>query len=207
MADDTLLDRMEKQAWFHRYPRGWPLLLFVIASIGTAVSVMAIERSDQQRREVELDRNLTEISSAMQRRVTENIALLRAASALFATQQDVTQAQIAEFSSDLQSSGNLYGSLGVGWAPLLRRENAITFQNAKRASGTPDFRIWPDPSSVKAGNGPVPKFATPLIYLEPSHLFSPGAKQAGTGVPDIHAGHRRAPSRYGEGLRLQPFSR
>lgn len=170
MADDTLLDRMEKQAWFHRYPRGWPLLLFVIASIGTAVSVMAIERSDQQRREVELDRNLTEISSAMQRRVTENIALLRAASALFATQQDVTQAQIAEFSSDLQSSGNLYGSLGVGWAPLLRRENAITFQNAKRASGTPDFRIWPDPSSVKAGNGPVPKFATPIIYLEPSSL-------------------------------------
>lgn len=81
MIDQALLDRVQKQAWFHKYPRGWPFLLFIIASITTAVSVMAIERADRQTRQVELDRNLTEIASALQRRTTENIALLRAGAA------------------------------------------------------------------------------------------------------------------------------
>ena len=31
--DDALLARVEKQAWFHKYPRGWPFLLFILTSI------------------------------------------------------------------------------------------------------------------------------------------------------------------------------
>ena len=164
MVDDNLLDRVDKQAWFHRYPRGWPLLLFIIASIGTAVSVMAIERADEQRREVELDRNLTEIASALQRRVTENIALLRAGSAYFAMQPDVTPEQFSEFSSDLQASGNLYGSLGLGWAPVLPIDRVEAFQEARRTSGQPDFRIFPRPS---AGQDASRRLA-PVVFLEPS---------------------------------------
>lgn len=167
MVDDTLLDRVEKQAWFHRYPRGWPFLLFIIVSIGTAVSVIAIERADEERRLVELDRNLTEIASAMQRRVTENIALLRAGSALFATQPDVTPQQFAEFSSDLQASGNLYGSLGLGWAPLVRISQTPAFELAKREGGEPDFAIFPDPFSANTNAGIEREFATPIVYLEP----------------------------------------
>lgn len=167
MVDDTLLNRVEQQAWFHRYPRGWPFLLFIIASIGTAVSVIAIERADHQRRVVELDRNLTEISSAMQRRVTENIALLRAASALFSTQTDVSPQQFAEFSSDLQASGNLYGSLGLGWAPLISSSQAPAFEAAKRNNREPDFAIFPKPSGVNTDGGVEREQATPIVYLEP----------------------------------------
>lgn len=167
MVDDTLLNRVEQQAWFHRYPRGWPFLLFIIASIGTAVSVIAIERADHQRRVVELDRNLTEISSAMQRRVTENIALLRAASALFSTQTDVSPQQFAEFSSDLQASGNLYGSLGLGWAPLISSPQAPAFEMAKRNNGEPDFAIFPKPLAVNTDGGAEREQATPIVYLEP----------------------------------------
>lgn len=167
MVDDTLLDRVEKQAWFHRYPRGWPFLLFLIVSIGTAVSVIAIERADRQRRLVELDRNLTEIASAMQRRVTENIALLRAGSALFSTQPEVTSEQFAEFSSDLQASGNLYGSLGLGWAPLLPISQTPAFELSKREGDEPDFAIFPDPFSASTNAGGEREYATPIVYLEP----------------------------------------
>jgi two-component sensor histidine kinase/CHASE1-domain containing sensor protein len=167
VVDDTLLDRVEKQAWFHRYPRGWPFLLFIIASIGTAVSVIAIERAEQQRRIVELDRNLTEIASAMQRRVTENIALLRAGSALFSTRPEVTPEQFAEFSSDLQASGNLYGSLGLGWAPLVPVSQAPEFELTRREGGEPDFAIFPDPFSAGANGGAERKFTTPIVFLEP----------------------------------------
>ena len=169
MIDDTLLHRVEKQAWFHRYPRGWPILLFLIASIGTAVSVMAIERSDKQRREIELDRNLTEIASSLQRRVTENIALLRAGSALFAMQREVTHDQIAEFSSDLQASGNLYGSLGFGWAPLLRASQAPAYEARRQSNGNPSFAMRPSASSV---SGTGRRYSVPVTYIEPETAFN-----------------------------------
>ena len=50
--DKALLARVEKQAWFHRYPRGWPFLLFLLASIGTLLAVVGIERAGAQRNEL-----------------------------------------------------------------------------------------------------------------------------------------------------------
>lgn len=161
MIDQSLLDRVHKQAWFHKYPRGWPFLLFIIASVTTAVSVIAIERADRQTRQVELDRNLTEISSALQRRVTENIALLRAGAALFATQDSVSANQFQEFSDDLQGDGRLYGSLGVGWAPLVRADTLPAFEEALQSAGRPEFVTYPRPD-------PGVSYATPIVYLQPS---------------------------------------
>jgi two-component sensor histidine kinase/CHASE1-domain containing sensor protein len=168
VIDDTLLERVEKQAWFHRYPRGWPFLLFIIASIGTAVSVMAIERSDEQRRQIELDRNLTEIASSLQRRVTENIALLRAGSALFAMQKEVTQDQISEFSNDLEASGNLYGSLGLGWAPLLEAPQASAFEATRRVAD-PSFELRPSAAAIV---GSKRRYSVPVTYLQPQTGFN-----------------------------------
>ena len=159
MIDEALLGRVQKQAWFHKYPRGWPFLLFLSASIGTAVSVIAIERADQQTREIELDRNLIEIASALQRRITENMALLRAGSALFSMQENVTATQFAEFSSDLQSKGDLYGSLGLGWAPLISASRVPAFEVGMRDAGTENFYIRPASTDQS--------YATPIVFLEP----------------------------------------
>ncbi|HKR91409.1 CHASE domain-containing protein [Novosphingobium sp.] len=160
MIDQALLDRVKKQAWFHKYPRGWPFLLFLIASITTAVSVVAIERADRQTRQVELDRNLTEIASALQRRITENIALLRAGAALFGTQDLVTQQQFDEFADDLQGEGNLYGSLGMGWAPLVPARKLDAFETAIHEAGRPEFVTYPRPEGDS-------DFAAPVVYLQP----------------------------------------
>jgi two-component sensor histidine kinase len=163
VIDQALLDRVQKQAWFHKYPRGWPFLLFLIASVTTAVSVMAIERAGKQTRAVELDRNLTEISSALQRRVTENIALLRAGSALFSTQGEVTSEQFTEFAQDLQGDGTLYGSMGMGWAPLLPVARLDQFEFAKQSAGDYYFYVMPRP-------GPGQKQVAPVVFLQPQSL-------------------------------------
>ena len=81
--DDTLLARVAKQAWFHRYPVGWPLLLFVITCAVTALAIAAIERADSERLQLELDQNVTDIASGLQRRGAENSAFLGATAALF----------------------------------------------------------------------------------------------------------------------------
>ena len=161
MIDQALLDRVQKQAWFHRFPRGWPILLFLIASVTTLVSVMAIERADQQTRRVELDRNLTEISAALQRRVTENIALLRAGSALFATQGSVTSEQFGEFARDLQGDGTLYGSLGIAWAPLVPVDQLPEFELARQTAGASNFTVFPRPAAGQT-------LVAPVTYVEPN---------------------------------------
>lgn len=168
MIDQGLLDRVQKQAWFHKYPRGWPFLLFVIASLTTAVSVIAIERADRQTRQVELDRNLTEIASALQRRVTENIAVLRAGSALFAMQAEVSPRQFEEFANDLQDGGNLYGSLGIGWAPLVPVSRLATLEAEMQDSGLENFVVYPRPSGDQA-------YATPIVYIKPETSQNRGA--------------------------------
>lgn len=161
VIDQALLDRVQKQAWFHKYPRGWPFLLFMIASITTAVSVMAIERADRQTQQVELDRNLAEISSALQRRVTENMALLRAGAALFASQDEVDPRQFRTFAEDIQSNGRLYGSLGMGWAPLVGVDGVPSLESSVREGEQHNFTVHPKPARAQG-------FAAPIVYLEPA---------------------------------------
>lgn len=158
--DSALLARVEKQGWFHRYPRGWPFLLFVLASLGTIVGVMALERADEQRREVELDRNMTEIASGIQRRASENVALLRAAAALFETQDDVSMTQFADFAAGLQTDRQSHGGVGMGWARLVRTSDIPAFETLTRQQANPDYQVFPKP-------GPDVSVAVPIVHLVP----------------------------------------
>lgn len=158
--DNALLARVEKQAWFHKYPRGWPFLLFLLTSIGTLVSVVANERTEAQRREIEMDRNLTEVASGLQRRTAENIVLLRAAAALFSTDRGVTQKEFAEFASGLQANGDLHGSLGIGWARRLEVTAIPAFENEIRAENQSQYLVFPRPK-------PTETAAVPIVYIEP----------------------------------------
>ena len=156
--DRALLNRVEKQAWFHRYPRGWPLLLFVLVAIGTLLSVMAIERAESDRRRIELDRDVTEVASGLQRRASENIAILRAAAALFATNDQVSPQQFREIASELYLGNDFHGSMGIGWARWVRPEDWSSYE-APTDEQVPGFRVHP-PARPGAA-------AAPILYLEP----------------------------------------
>ncbi|WP_343222187.1 CHASE domain-containing protein [Novosphingobium profundi] len=126
----------------------------------TAVSVMAIERADRETRRLALENSMTELSSALQRRSTETIALLRAGSALFASQDEVTSEQFGEFVGDMQHEGDLYGSLGIGWAPLLKSGDISKLEVAQADLGRVDFLVRPRPE-------PDREYSTPIVYLRP----------------------------------------
>ena len=158
--DKAILARVEKQAWFHWHPRGWPLLLFLIGMIGTAVSVLAVQRSENQRARVELDRDLTEVASALQWRLAENTALLRAGAALFSTQGNVTNQQFISFAADLHANGNYFGSLGLGWAPRIGTADIPAYEDAVRRAGRKGFTMFPRPGAGVSE-------AAPITYLEP----------------------------------------
>ena len=158
--DDALLARVEKQAWIYKYPRGWPLLLFLLTSIVTIVSVLAIERTEAQRQELELDRNVTEIAAGLQRRTAENIVLLRAAAALFASKQRVTQDEFNEFAAGLHANGDLHGSRGIGWAKREEVSGVPALEQALRQEEHSQYLVFPQPQASQA-------LAVPVVFLEP----------------------------------------
>lgn len=158
--DKALLARVEKQAWFHRYPRGWPLLLFVIVAIGTILSVGAIEGAEAQRRQLELDRNVTEVASGLQRRASENIAILRAGAALFTTNERVSPATFAEIAEGLYADNDYHGAMGLAWARWIPKDDLARFEGAVREAVNPDYFVHPRPE-------PERNTTVPILYVEP----------------------------------------
>jgi two-component sensor histidine kinase len=158
--DNALLARVEKQAWFHRYPRGWPMLLFLLVAIVTVLSVIAIERAEAERRQLELDRNVTELASGLQRRASENMAILRAGAALVAAREDIDPAAFDEVTQNLYSDGDYHGSMGIAWARWLRVRDLPAFERAVRDRLGSDYRVHPEPE-------PGREVVVPIVHLRP----------------------------------------
>lgn len=157
--DKALLARVEKQAWIHRFSRGWPLLLFLMAAGGTILSVLAIERADQERQQLELDRNMTEIASALQRRAAENVAILKAGATLFSLRDQVSIQEFNEFTRGLNDSDDLHGSLGLGWTQLMPASDIPALERRMSTGGAP-FMVWPR----QAGTA---RMSAPVVYMDP----------------------------------------
>jgi two-component sensor histidine kinase/CHASE1-domain containing sensor protein len=162
--DKALLARVEKQAWFHRYPRGWPFLLFLLVAAVTILSVAAIEHAETERQQLELDRNVTEVASGLQRRAGENIALLSAGAALFAARPRVTAADFQEISAVLHARGDRHGSLGIGWARWINAMDVADYEAAMVAE-QPGYAVWPRPAAGE-------RFALPVAYIDPPTAYN-----------------------------------
>lgn len=169
--DKALLARVEKQAWIHRFSRGWPVLLFLTAAGGTLLSVMAIERADQQRQQLELDRNMTEIASALQRRAAENVAILKAGATLFSLRDAVSPEEFKEFTRGLNGSSDLHGSLGIGWTEQMPVGDLPAFEarmNARSGGRGGGFVVWPHPAEGQ-------RLAAPVVYIDPPNAVNRNA--------------------------------
>lgn len=156
--DKALLARVEKQAWFHRHPRGLPLLLFLVTITATLLGVIAIERSDADAHKLELDRRAGEIASAIERRSSESIAFLNATAAIFSSRDEISPAAFSRLMQQLNAGTSAKGARGVGWARWVDARSLPALEAEMRRRGVPDYHVWPKPAS-----GP----AVPVLYLEP----------------------------------------
>lgn len=158
--DKQLLARVEKQAWFHKHPRGLPLLLFVVAVAATLLGVLVIERAHSSTRKLALESHAAEIASALERRASENVAFLNATAAVFSSRNEVSPQAFADFADQLNSGRSTKGALGMGWAKWLDARDVPELETKMHEMGMPDFKVRPRP---KVGAGPV----VPVIYVQP----------------------------------------
>ncbi len=152
--------RLGNQAWFHRYPRVFPLLLFAFGALGTLLSVLAIERAESARRDLELEKSVAVITAGLQRRATENIGLLLGAAAIFSTGDQVSREMFINYANRIHEGQDFRGSLGLGWARMVSYSGIARFEESMRQSETAAYRVWPRPA-------PARSYATPIVYLQP----------------------------------------
>jgi two-component sensor histidine kinase len=152
--------RVKREAWFHRYPRGLPVALFLLMALLTMATVGMLESNERDQRALMLERNATEVSSALQQREAEHLAYLRAAAALITRQRGVDAAMIEGFHRDLGDNLAQLGALGLGWVEVVPADQRAAIEARQRARGYPDFRIWPAPD-------PASSTAMAVLYLFP----------------------------------------
>jgi len=159
--DKALLARVEKQAIFHRFPRALPIAVFAIGMILTLLFVLNIQRADALARRVSLESDTSSLITELEREASENMAYLRAASALFSIDDEITEAEFSKFFADMSADHSLRGSLGIGWAHWLRSDSAAIFEATQRRRNLPTpFKIRPDPS------GPL-RYMAVITQLQP----------------------------------------
>lgn len=146
--DKALLARVEKQAWFQRFPRALPFALFIIALLATGLFVNNFERLDRTSRQAQLGQQAADLGNELEYKVAENTVYLNAAASLFSSSTDVTRRELQDLIADLGERTAERGVLGVGWARWMTGQDIAVFQQAQQEfSGSPDFTVRPVPAS------------------------------------------------------------
>lgn len=133
--------------------------MYFLTGLGTLLSVFAIERANQQREQLVVERNVTEIVTGLERRASENVAILKAGAAFFAFRDDVSPRDFQEFASGLRSGDDYHGSLGVGWAKWIDASGIAALEAESRGDGI-DLTVYPRPEPGARG-------VVPVIYIDP----------------------------------------
>lgn len=143
------------------YPRGIPVLIFVLVSAITVLSVFAIERGEQQRDAADVARKAQSMTSAIERRAYTSSAYLRAGAALLATQDQVTPDLFRRFVSELRLDANYRGAEGIGWAPVIHADEVEQFEARLGEGRVEKKRVTPS-------LGELPRdMLAPILYLQP----------------------------------------
>lgn len=145
---------------------GVPLLVLVAGLLCTGLAVFQLRSSVENAERQRFEALVSDQTDAILDRIDTYVALLRGAAGLFSASGDVTGLEFKSYFDRIQA-GNLYAGLqGVGYAHLVRPEQAEAVVAAMRGQGVSGFRIWPE------GERPV---TTSILYLEPQDVRNQAA--------------------------------
>ncbi len=149
--DKALLARVEKQAWFHRFPRALPFTLFIIALMATVLFVNNFEQLDREAASAKLAQRATDLADELEYKAAENTVYLNAAASLFSGSEEVSKRQLSDLIADLGERAAERGVLGVGWAHWIKAEEVEAFQAERRETADMnDFTVRPIPAAPYA---------------------------------------------------------
>ena len=143
------------------YPRGIPVLIFVLVTGIAVLSVFAIERGEQERDAADVARKAQAMTSAIERRAYTSSAYLRAGAALLSTQDEVTPELFRRFVSELRLDANYRGAEGIGWAPVVEAAGLAAFEARLGMSRRDEQHVTPTIEEQPRD------LLTPILFLQP----------------------------------------
>ncbi|WP_246204959.1 CHASE domain-containing protein [Altericroceibacterium indicum] len=136
------------------------MTIFLLIAAITALSVYAIERSEDQQAAAQLRTRAAAISSALERRANASSAYLRAGAALLAMMDDIPASRFRRFVSELRLDAEYRGADGIGWARVVYPDEVEAFNESMKRDGPGSIRLHPQLSPAQA-------FAVPVTFLQP----------------------------------------
>ena len=137
-----------------------PVAIFLLIAAITIVSVVALQRGEDEREAASLRTRAGAIASALERRANSSSAFLRAGAAFLASIDEVPSSRFRRFVSELRLDADYRGGEGIGWAMVVRPGEIGAFDELMAADAPGKVTIYPMPD----GRQP---YAVPVTYLQP----------------------------------------
>lgn len=164
LMDKALLARVERQAWFHRYPRGLPAALLIVGLAVTGLFVLFFEQANDDAEKLALQNEASEVASQIGAMGTENVAYLNAAASMFSLSEGVNEDDLQQYVADMSANYRKRGVLGIGWARWITAAEVPAFEERQSQILTqPVLKVFPAPSSPDAD-------LAVITYLEPKTI-------------------------------------
>ena len=158
------MQRGRRQRWLVDYPRAVPLLIFLLVAAVTMLSVFAIESGQRVRESAELSRKAQAMVSAVERRAYSNAAFLRAAAALFSSQDEVGVETFRQFVAELRLDADYRGAEGIGWAPVVSSGEVAAIEDILSEGRVSRIRVTPSIAAEPRSE------LVPVLFLQPDTL-------------------------------------
>lgn len=123
------------------------MAIFALIAGVTALSVLAIERSDNRQELAQVEQTASAIGTALDRRGKIAGSYLRAGSALFSTVEVVPVDLFRRFASELQLADDLRGTEGIGWASVVKSDELAAFEQSVASQTGQPFAVRPRPAA------------------------------------------------------------
>jgi len=152
--------RSDADAVRKRSPWLAPALVFGLALAITAVLLLSVTRTIEQRDQAAFEAEATRTADAMRERVDTTITLLHGVSGLFAaSRNEVSKAEFAAYIAQLGLRDRYPGILGIGYTMRLQPTEVPALEDRMRTrGGEPGFRVWP--------KDPRPEYHS-ILFLQP----------------------------------------
>jgi signal transduction histidine kinase len=135
-----------------------PLLVFGLALLVTAMLLVSVTRSVQERDRAAFEGEVARTTDSVRERIDTTITLLRGAAGLFAGSQEVTRGEFHAYVEQLRLRERYPGILGMGFSERIEPAALARTEGVLRAQGLPGFHVWPD--------GPREEYHA-ILFLEP----------------------------------------
>lgn len=140
-----------------------PYLILLLGLCFTILAYYYFSKITHEQDQSRFQKSVQEIQDNITLRVQTSVALLRAGTGLFAASNRVTRDEFDRFVEQIELHKNYPGILGIGFSRRLSPDELPKIIATMKASGYPDFRVWPD--------DPRDEYNV-IVYLQPENTLN-----------------------------------